>query len=121
MVLGEGAAVELRCGRGAGHQRASPALPAPHHFVCASIRNAATCGRSAGLGHAGPAHDLHRTAAFGRGEDDPCPPDMLLGTVPIRPPHHRRLAKDYDRRVQTSETLIYIAAIRLMLNRIAPA
>jgi hypothetical protein len=31
-----------------------------------------------GLGHAGPAHDLHRAAAFGRGEDDPCPPDMLL-------------------------------------------
>ena len=34
---------------------------------------------------------------------------------------NRRLAKDYERRVQTSETLIYIAAIRLMLNRIAPA
>jgi hypothetical protein len=31
------------------------------------------------------------------------------------------LAKDYERRVQTSETLISIAAIRLMLNRIAPA
>jgi len=24
-----------------------------------------------------------RAAAFGRGEDDPCPPDMLLGAVPI--------------------------------------
>jgi transposase len=34
---------------------------------------------------------------------------------------NRRLAKDYERRAQTSETLIYIAAIRLMLNRIAPA
>ena len=34
---------------------------------------------------------------------------------------NRRLAKDYERRVQTSETLIDIAAIRLMLNRIAPA
>src|SRR5512147_1873726 len=32
----------------------------------------------------------------------------------------RRLAKDYEHRVQTSETLISIAAIRLMLNRIAP-
>ena len=37
----------------------------------------------AGFGHAGPAHDLHRAAAFGRGEDDPCPPDMLVGTVAI--------------------------------------
>ena len=26
---------------------------------------------------------IHRAAAFGRGEDDPCPPDMLLSTVPI--------------------------------------
>ena len=34
---------------------------------------------------------------------------------------NRRLAKDYERRVQTSETLISIAVIRLMLNRIAPA
>src|SRR5512132_2983207 len=34
---------------------------------------------------------------------------------------NRRLAKDYEHRVQTSETLISIAAIRLMLNRIAPA
>jgi hypothetical protein len=33
----------------------------------------------------------------------------------------RRLAKDYEYRVQTAETLISIAAIRLMLNRIAPA
>jgi hypothetical protein len=31
------------------------------------------------------------------------------------------VAKDYERRVQTSETLISLAAIRLMLNRIAPA
>jgi putative transposase len=32
---------------------------------------------------------------------------------------NRRLSKDYEYRVQTSETLIGIAAIRLMLNRIA--
>lgn len=30
---------------------------------------------------------------------------------------NRRLSKDYELRVQTSETLIDIAAIRLMLNR----
>src|SRR5512132_3585312 len=36
-----------------------------------------------GLGHAGAAHDLRRAAAFGRGQDDPCPPDMLLGAIPI--------------------------------------
>jgi len=34
---------------------------------------------------------------------------------------NRRLSKDYEYRVQTSEALIGIAAIRLMLNRIAPA
>jgi putative transposase len=33
----------------------------------------------------------------------------------------RRLAKDYEYKVQTSETLIEIAAIRTMLNRLAPA
>jgi putative transposase len=33
---------------------------------------------------------------------------------------NRRFSKDYEYRVQTSETLIDIAAIRLMLNRIAP-
>jgi len=32
---------------------------------------------------------------------------------------NRRLSKDYDYRVQTSETMIDIAAIRLMLNRLA--
>jgi hypothetical protein len=31
------------------------------------------------------------------------------------------LSKDYEYRVQTSETMIDLAAIRLMLNRIAPA
>jgi len=30
---------------------------------------------------------------------------------------NRRLSKDYELRMQTSETLIDIAAIRLMLNR----
>jgi putative transposase len=33
---------------------------------------------------------------------------------------NRRLSKDYECYVQTSETLLDIAAIRLMLNRIAP-
>ncbi len=33
---------------------------------------------------------------------------------------NRRFSKDYEYQVQTSETLIDIAAIRLMLNRIAP-
>jgi putative transposase len=33
---------------------------------------------------------------------------------------NRRFSKDYEYRVQTSETLIDVAAIRLMLNRIAP-
>ena len=32
---------------------------------------------------------------------------------------YRRLAKDYEYRVQTSETLIQIAAVRLMLGRLA--
>ena len=32
---------------------------------------------------------------------------------------NRRLSKDYEYMVQTSETMIDIAAIRLMLNRIA--
>ena len=33
---------------------------------------------------------------------------------------NRRFSKDYEFKVQTSETLIEIAATRLMLNRIAP-
>ena len=33
---------------------------------------------------------------------------------------NRRLSKDYEYSVQTSETMIDIAAIRLMLNRIVP-
>ncbi len=32
---------------------------------------------------------------------------------------NRRLAKDYERKVQTSETLIEVAAIRLLLRRVA--
>ena len=34
---------------------------------------------------------------------------------------HRRLSKDYEFKVQTTETLFKIAAIRTMLNRLAPA
>jgi putative transposase len=34
---------------------------------------------------------------------------------------NRRLAKDYERKVQTSETLIEVAMIRLMLRRLARA
>ncbi len=34
---------------------------------------------------------------------------------------NRRLAKDYEYRVQSSTTMLDIAAIRLMLNRLAPA
>jgi putative transposase len=34
---------------------------------------------------------------------------------------NRRFTKDYEYRVQTSETLLDIAATRLMLNRLAPA
>jgi putative transposase len=34
---------------------------------------------------------------------------------------NRRLAKDYERRVQTSETLIEIAIIRLLLRRLGRA
>ena len=34
---------------------------------------------------------------------------------------NRRFRKDYEYRVQTSETLLDIAATRLMLNRLAPA
>ncbi len=38
---------------------------------------------------------------------------------PIGICRNRRLAKDYERKVQTSETLIEVAAIRLLLKRIA--
>ena len=34
---------------------------------------------------------------------------------------NRRFSKDYEYRVQTSETMLAIAATRLMLNRLAPA
>ena len=34
---------------------------------------------------------------------------------------NRRLSKDYEYEVQTSEALIDVAAIRVMLNRLAPA
>jgi transposase len=32
---------------------------------------------------------------------------------------NRRLAKDYERKVQTSETLIELAILRLLLHRLA--
>ena len=32
---------------------------------------------------------------------------------------NRRLSKDYERRVQKSETLVKVAAIRLILRRLA--
>ena len=38
-----------------------------------------------------------------------------------RPGRSRRLSKDYEYRVQTAETMVGIAAIRLMLNRLVPA
>jgi transposase len=34
---------------------------------------------------------------------------------------NRRLSKDFEYRVQSSETMLDIAAIRLMLNRLTPA
>ena len=34
---------------------------------------------------------------------------------------NRRFSKDYEYNVQTSETMIDIAAIRIMLNRLEPA
>ena len=34
---------------------------------------------------------------------------------------NRRFSKDYEYRVQTSETMLDIAATRLMLNRLTPA
>jgi transposase len=34
---------------------------------------------------------------------------------------NRRFSKDYEYRVQTSETMLDIAAMRLMLNRMVPA
>jgi transposase len=34
---------------------------------------------------------------------------------------NRRFSKDYEYRVQTSETLVEIASTRLMLNRLVPA
>ena len=45
----------------------------------------------AGLGHPRPAHDLGRAAAFGRRQDDPRPPDVLLRAVAVR---HDRLQPD---------------------------
>ena len=31
----------------------------------------------------------------------------------------RRLSRDYERQAQTGETMVYLALIRLMLNRLA--
>ena len=46
--------------------------------------------------------------------------DVASGVRPLWLGFNRRLSKDYERYVQTSETLLDIAAIRLMLNRVAP-
>jgi transposase len=43
----------------------------------------------------------------------PLPPE------PSRRGRQRRLSKDYERKVQTSETLLQFAMIRLMLRRLA--
>ena len=45
---------------------------------------------------------------------EPLPPANWLG-------RSRRLSKDYEYQLQTSEALIDVAAIRVMLNRLAPA
>jgi transposase len=37
------------------------------------------------------------------------------------PGRNRRFSKDYEYAVQTSETMIDIAAIRILLNRLTPA
>ena len=34
--------------------------------------------------------------------------------------NHRRLSKDYERHIKTSETIIQLAMIRLMLRRLKP-
>ena len=59
-----------------GPARVLPSTPASMKRRCQR--------QTQGLDTPAPAHDLHRAAAFGRGEDDLCPPDVLLGTVPIR-------------------------------------
>jgi hypothetical protein len=46
---------------------------------------------------------------------------LLLGGLGALFPNIRRLSKDYEYNVQTSETLIDIAATRLILNRLASA
>ena len=38
-----------------------------------------------GFRHVRPAHDLRRAAPCGRGQDDPCPPRVFRGAVPISP------------------------------------
>ena len=47
-------------------------------------------------------------------------PDVDCGTFAWLG-RNRRLSKDYEYAVQTSETMIDIAAIRLMLNRLTAA
>jgi len=44
----------------------------------------------------------------------------IVGRSLAWPGFNRRLSNDYQRYVQASETLLDIAAIRLMLNRVAP-
>jgi len=47
-------------------------------------------------------------------------PDLDRRAQLAWPGRNRRFSKDYEYKMQTSETLIVVAAPRLMLNRIAP-
>src|SRR3954467_6164408 len=55
--------------------RRSPSMPS---------RTKRSCQRHAGFALAGAAHDLDRAEAGCRQQDDACPPDVFLSTVPVR-------------------------------------
>ena len=67
----------------AGRPRLVPQQP-----VDALLHEALLPAPDDGFGLAGPAHHIEGSAAVGRGQDDPGPPDMLLGRTAIR---HDRL------------------------------